>query len=81
LLDDHGDPMEFLLDDFNEVEDAFEDLIGDIVVNLKANVDVLQGMISCSRSGPKGVYPQGLVKIIFLRTHSTLSKIFAQDFV
>jgi hypothetical protein len=45
LLDDHGDPMEFLLDDFNEEEDSFEDLIGDIVVNLKSNVDVLQGMI------------------------------------
>jgi hypothetical protein len=61
LLDDHGDPIEFLLDDFNEEEDAFEDLIGDIVVNLKANVDVLQGMISCSRKWSKGVY-QGLVK-------------------
>jgi hypothetical protein len=45
LLDDNGDPMEFLLDDFNEEEDSFEDLIGDIVVNLKSNVDVLQGMI------------------------------------
>jgi hypothetical protein len=50
--------MEFLLDDFNEEEDAFEDLIEDIVVNLKANIDVLQGMISCSRSGPRDYTPR-----------------------